>query len=125
MYVPTDIFNHSSHVSRIGGNQSCAECHQASLAVKNRTTAKACSRCHMERTVVDPIIMIPAKQKAGYAVGYMDAMHNLCIRCHERQVQQDPSNFHRSFAECAHCHRDFDLSLLEKMEPYKAIGSRM
>jgi hypothetical protein len=79
----------------------------------------------MQRTVSDPIIEIAAKDRLGYAVGYMDAMHNLCIKCHERQVQQDPLNFHRSFAECAHCHRHFDLSLLKKIKPYEAINSRM
>ena len=124
MYLPTDIFNHSSHVARIGGNGACAECHQDSRAVKSRTTAKACSECHTETRVTDPVIVIPAKTKAGYAVGYMAAMHNLCIKCHERQVQQDPQNFHRHFAECAHCHRDFDLSLLQEMEPYKSISLR-
>jgi len=125
MYVATDIFNHSSHVSRIGGNDACTECHRDSQVVKNRTTARACSDCHPERSVENPIIVIPAKEKAGYAVGYMDAMHNLCIKCHQRKVQEDPENFHRYFYECAQCHRDFDLSLLQEMEPYHSIGSRM
>ena len=58
-----------------------------------------------------------ARDKAGLAVGYMDAMHGLCIKCHERQVQTDPDTFHRSFAECAYCHRDFDLSILRELEP--------
>jgi len=125
MYISTDIFNHSSHVARIGGNKACTECHSDGESVKNRTTAKACSECHTESSVEDPIIVVSAEEKKGLAVGYMDAMHNLCIKCHERQVQRDPVNFHRSFGECARCHRDFDLSLLREIEPYKAISSRM
>jgi len=125
MYISTDIFNHSSHVARIGGNEACEECHSDREAVKSRATAKACSECHTESRTTDPIIVVSAEEKQGWAVGYMDAMHNLCIKCHEREVQRDPVNFHRSFGECAICHRDFDLSLLRELEPYKSISSRM
>jgi hypothetical protein len=122
MYVSTDIFNHSSHVARIGGNDACSECHIDPDAVKSRTSAKACSECHTETSVADPIIRVATEEKQGLAVSYMDAMHNLCIKCHEREVQRDPENYHRSFAECAQCHRDFDLTILKELEPYNQIS---
>jgi hypothetical protein len=122
MYISNDIFDHSSHVARIGGNDACEECHKDFQAVKSRDTARACSECHTERNVTEPIIVVTEKEKTGLAVGYMDAMHNLCIKCHEREVQQKPEEFHRNFAECAHCHRDFDLSLLQDMEPYRELN---
>jgi hypothetical protein len=124
MYVSTDIFNHSSHVARIGGNEACAECHRDPEAVKSRVSARNCSECHSESCVSDPIIQVAANDKRGLAVGYMDAMHDLCVKCHEREVQRDPDSFHRSFAECAHCHRDFDLSILWELEPYNQLSLR-
>jgi Ni/Fe-hydrogenase subunit HybB-like protein len=124
MYLSTDIFNHSSHVARIGGNEACTECHREPEAVKSRASARACADCHSESSVPDPIIRVAPEDKTGLAVGYMDAMHELCLRCHERQVQREPDSFHRSFAECAHCHRDFDLSILQELEPYNQLSLR-
>jgi hypothetical protein len=122
MYRSADTFNHSSHVSRIGGNDACAECHHEADTVKSRSSAKACSECHTESSVTDPIIQVSAEDQRGLAVGYMDAMHDLCIKCHERQVQREPERFHRSFGECAHCHRDFDLTILRDVEPYRQLS---
>ena len=122
MYVRTDIFNHSSHVSTMGGNQSCQECHFDNRLVKNRSNTRGCADCHPEKPVEEPVVSPSPGDNSGFAVGYMDAMHNLCIKCHENQVRLHPAQFQRSFAECAQCHRDFDLSLLRGLGPYKTVA---
>jgi len=54
----------------------------------------------------------------GRAVGYMGAMHGLCIGCHEKKLKESPQDYARDFAECANCHRDMDGSLFQQMKPY-------
>ncbi len=118
MYLETDIFDHSSHIDKLDGNQSCVACHRDSTEVKDRDTASACADCHSDRVVENSLVSPPADGMHGMATGYMDAMHKLCISCHEHQVKQDPDNYPASFAQCANCHRDIDAARLHEMKPY-------
>jgi len=118
MYLATDIFDHSGHIDKLDGNQSCVRCHPDSAAVKSRDTALACTECHADMVVEDSLVSLPAGGMCGLATGYMDAMHGICIACHERHVAEEPDKYPVSFAQCANCHRDIDATRLHEMEPY-------
>jgi len=106
MYAPTDIFNHDFHIGKLGGNDGCTECHRDARKTKGRDTALACAECHADMIVADSLVRPPSGGLEGLAVGYMDAMHGLCITCHQQKVEENPLQYDRRFAECAHCHRD-------------------
>jgi hypothetical protein len=63
-------------------------------------------------------IQAPEGGMTGYATGYMDAMHVLCIKCHEEQVEKEPATYGAEFATCTSCHRDADGSRLRELAPY-------
>ncbi|GAB4503821.1 MAG: hypothetical protein Fur0043_08130 [Anaerolineales bacterium] len=104
MYYPTSIFNHSDHQEVLGGNKSCSECHTGEHTA---ATATACQTCHEK--------MIPGPQEESfnfYAPGYKEAMHGLCISCHQKQAVQLEKP---ELAQCANCHhapREDDLALI-------------
>ena len=60
----------------------------------------------------------PEEGMTGYAAGYMDAMHNLCINCHEEKVAEEPEKYSPNLSTCTNCHRDGDDSQLREMAPY-------
>ncbi len=117
MYSPTDLFVHSSHVDKLGGNASCVRCH-ADGEVKTRASSEACSECHGDMVVEGSRVEPPKTGMSGLAPGYMTAMHELCIRCHEEQLQAAPSDYVETFAECGNCHRETDGSTLLHLRPY-------
>jgi len=93
MYYPTSIFDHSQHQQVLGGNQACSECHANEHTA---ATATACKTCHDE--------MIPDQNEEEFnyfAPGYKDAMHGLCISCHEDQAEQLEKT---EMDQCATCH---------------------
>jgi Ni/Fe-hydrogenase subunit HybB-like protein len=110
MYLVTDTFDHAFHVDKLDGNDGCADCHQDPAEIKSRDTATGCVECHQDMIVADSIVGQPQGELNGFAVGYMDAMHGLCITCHERELQENRVDRDSSFAECANCHRDVDGS---------------
>ena len=121
MYLTTDIFSHSAHIARLDGNSGCSKCHtDASAQAKTRETAKACSACHQDMVHAGSIIRPPKEGTAGEAVGYLEAMHGLCITCHKQKLAEDPQHYRRGFADCATCHRDIDGRQLHRMGPYAA-----
>jgi len=93
MYNPTSIFNHTEHQLALGGNSACVECHTGE---RTADTAAECQTCHED--------MVPQGQNTAFqpqAPGYKDAMHGLCISCHEEQAEplQKPE-----LAQCSACH---------------------
>jgi Ni/Fe-hydrogenase subunit HybB-like protein len=129
MYLETDIFGHQSHVAKLDGNDGCVRCHEDSSAVKSRDTTSACLDCHTEMLASESRIKPGEqgeKELTGYATGYMDAMHSLCIDCHEEKLKAGPATYGANFSTCTNCHRDTDGSRLRKMAPYvteEAIAS--
>ena len=123
MYSRTDIFRHSSHVQKSDGNQGCVRCHTDPRVTKTRETAVACKTCHEPRPGASRIIASKEEGMQGLAVGYSVAMHNLCTRCHQMMVDENPSEYDRSFAECAQCHEEQGSSYLLDLGPYRAEGS--
>jgi hypothetical protein len=67
-----------------------------------------------------PATMIQPKHgtMTGRAVGYMDAMHGLCVTCHEREAREDPTHVGADLGKCARCHRGIDDGEIERIGPY-------
>jgi Ni/Fe-hydrogenase subunit HybB-like protein len=121
MYLETDTFVHTSHVSQLGGNAGCVRCHEDPGHIKSREETTRCLDCHTDMVVAESRIQVPDEGMTGYAAGYMDAMHGLCIKCHEEQVEKEPATYAAEFATCTSCHRDEDGSRLRELAPYAAV----
>ena len=118
MYAPTDIFDHALHISKLRGNDGCTDCHQDATQIKNRKTSLACAECHEDMTVADSVVKPSTDTVKGHAAAYMDAMHGLCITCHEQTSKDNPQAYGPGFAECANCHREIDGTRFQQRKPY-------
>jgi hypothetical protein len=98
MYMATDAFRHEWHASPAGGRQACRECHDPALP-RATATAKRCEACHKDLIPAGT----PIRVKQYHAMGYVAAMHGLCIGCHAQLAKQDGKP---EFARCAACHRE-------------------
>lgn len=123
MYERTSIFNHAAHVAKLDGNESCTECHGDYAEVKNYETATACSECHEAPAVTNPIIEV-ADSSWHQAKSYMEAMHGLCMACHQKSVVESPERYSSALDRCDNCH-DEDLALeLDLMAPRRATDGQ-
>ena len=118
MYEPTDTFDHPLHVYKLGGNTACVVCHSADIGRKRREHALACWQCHGDMVVEGSIVPTHPGKLVGVAPGYVDAMHNLCVRCHEDLARTKPETFSSEFARCDVCHREFKDAEHKHMAPY-------
>jgi Ni/Fe-hydrogenase subunit HybB-like protein len=118
MYETTDTFDHVLHINRLGANESCTVCHAPDQPRKDRTTALACWQCHGDMVVRGSIVPPHPDGLQGFAPGYMEAMHGLCIRCHEQKAQEDPQRYGPAFGRCDACHREFEDLDHRQMAPY-------
>ena len=118
MYKTSDIFDHRSHQRKLGGNESCLKCHEDYDLPKTRETAVACDHCH-ENMAARGTRIKPEQTLTGLAPSYMDAMHGLCIGCHEETQKRKSSKYKASFRQCANCHRGQEGLVFEEMAPYK------
>ncbi len=100
MYLPTSIFAHQYHVEMLGHNDSCIECHPAAEP-RCRETAKACDACHNEKELTLTVPGATIEYEQDVAVSYTDAMHGLCIGCHDEVAEQINKPHH---AVCSTCH---------------------
>lgn len=94
MHLPTSIFDHMLHQDALGGNAGCVECH---VGEHMPNTAKACQDCHET--------MAPQFGETIFnhiAPGYKDAMHGVCITCHEEEAKQQARP---ELARCPACHQ--------------------
>jgi len=111
MWSDTDIFVHDRHVQLIeeaGTNDPCAACHAEQGAPKSRETVSSCTEegCHSlglalyrEGARIQP----REPDRARYAVGYMDALHGLCIGRHKERTQELGRPHH---GDCGTCHQE-------------------
>ena len=118
MYEVSDTFDHILHVYRLGGNVSCMVCHERNPSAKSRETALACWECHGDMVVSGSIVEPSPTGLQGFAPGYMEAMHGLCIGCHERLSAEDPERYGEEFGRCDVCHREFKDRDHRRMAPY-------
>jgi len=100
MFEVTDTFGHRFHVQRLGGNQGCSQCHTDPGGIKCRKTATDCAVCHTGMAVKKSMIQ-PKGGLRGLAPGYRDAMHRLCIGCHESATGKAAGP---NMARCDTCH---------------------
>jgi len=102
MYQTTDAFGHAWHSSRQGANLTCADCHTQGK-IKSAENAKACTDCHSDLVPEGSSISFTHYQ----AIGYVEAMHRLCIKCHNMKAEIVGDT---ELARCSTCHigeRDF------------------
>jgi len=114
MFNTVDTFDHDFHAEKMGGNDNCTECHQSMADVKSRQTATPCLDCHQEMVVDGSFIKSSESPVLDWAPGYMDAMHGLCIKCHEDILKQDPQK-DPGFARCEACHQEMDPEKIKKI----------
>jgi len=89
MFLKTSIFDHEAHQRRQGGNKGCEKCHPQNTP-KSAKTVKVCTECHTTMEVKGSRVTIQTKgpERLKYAVGYADAMHGLCVKCHEEKAKE-------------------------------------
>jgi Ni/Fe-hydrogenase subunit HybB-like protein len=100
------IFDHDAHADWVakregfGGplpaNRSCAVCHTEGKP-RRRETAKSCLECHEE----DMGMSRETEGRLDLAVGYADAMHGSCAKCHAEKAEEVGMP---QLGECATCH---------------------
>jgi hypothetical protein len=116
MYAETDIFDHSSHIRLLDENDGCVRCHDELQEEKTRETAAACETCHSDMLIEGATISRPETGTTGLAPGYMDAMHGLCVECHEDPDKEasEPAEY---LSSCTTCHREILPTELRLDEP--------
>ncbi len=124
MFDPTSVFDHELHVIGLGGNQGCAECHVGGVEVKSYETITECSDCHRAE-IADRAFIEAPEAHWGEAVGYVDAMHSLCVECHEREATTPSGEHPEELNRCMTCHDvDWREDVRERM-PRRREGSRV
>jgi len=112
MYLETNIFEHDLHVEHLGGNQACIRCHEAGQP-HSAGASNTCNDCHEGMREAETGVEISEGTRENYAVGYREAMHGLCIHCHEERAPTvDREDLHR----CATCHRDLDEQVQQQVQ---------
>jgi hypothetical protein len=104
MYTTTDTFNHDEHQSRLGGEKSCIRCH-AEGSVKTQVASTPCHACHRGIGGETALVRRHPELPEGVAVGYRDAMHGLCIDCHQRAEREGKAK-PDTITLCRWCHTD-------------------
>ncbi len=108
MYTKSDAFRHDWHASSIGGNLKCFDCHSPKLS-KSKKTAKKCDECHKD--LISPYADSSLKNIKTYVtVSYVDAMHKMCINCHESKIKSDSllAKQKPNLAKCKNCHKNVE-----------------
>jgi Ni/Fe-hydrogenase subunit HybB-like protein len=98
MYLTVDASRHDWHASPSGGRLACSQCHNPGQQ-RAAANAKQCNACHKDLIPGGALIRVKHYQ----AVGYVQAMHQLCIDCHKQLARQEDKP---DFARCATCHKE-------------------
>ncbi len=101
MFLPANIFSHEAHVAALNGKASCASCHGEAEPVKVAPLSKKCFDCHEK----DFMAQNPAVKvfDSKWAPSYKDAMHKMCIPCHEEKAKDAKAN-NPNLGRCGACH---------------------
>jgi len=97
-YTTTDAFGHDWHSSPIGANLTCSKCHEVG-DVRDAENVVGCDKCHDDLIPEDATIAVDQYD----AMGYSNAMHSMCIKCHKEQeivLEKD------GLGRCAFCHKE-------------------
>ncbi len=103
MYESRSVFDHEVHVLSLGGDEGCVECHSGEAEIKSYDTVTECSECHHSEIAARAFIEAP-NPRWGKAVGYMDAMHSLCVECHKREALTGAEEVPENLNRCMTCH---------------------
>jgi Ni/Fe-hydrogenase subunit HybB-like protein len=103
MYEKRSVFDHDIHAAQLGGNDGCLECHGDGATVKSYETITECSECHEREIAAQSFIEAPP-ERWGEAAGYTEAMHALCVKCHEREALTKPGQVPETLNRCTTCH---------------------
>ena len=129
MYRETDTFDHQRHVTTSGGKQSCIRCHTDTAAAKTRSEATSCDSCHEPVAAALTQIPHPVTPTQGMAVGYKQALHGLCIPCHQEHEQAraveaglDPETAASYLTLCTTCHRN---AFADQQELWRRAGLKV
>jgi hypothetical protein len=97
MHSPSSIFDHQLHADNLGDKWSCEKCHDSRYP-KSRENCVSCLECHAEELSEESLRI---DQSAFSARSYTDAMHGLCVECHQDSKYADEKP---GLADCATCH---------------------
>jgi len=103
MYERTNLFNHAYHVRNLEGNAGCGNCHVGRGGAKTMETAAACTECHADLAAPESVVDAPG-ERWREAASYRDALHGLCIACHEEMAREKPEAFPARLSRCEGCH---------------------
>jgi Ni/Fe-hydrogenase subunit HybB-like protein len=124
MYAPVSVFDHDIHAEGLGGNDGCIECHAGETKVKSYETITECSDCHGSE--ISPRAFIEAPEpRWGEASSYMDAMHSLCVKCHEREAMQAPEEHPEDLNRCMTCHDVDWREDVKQLMPRREANNRL
>ncbi|MFW6233005.1 MAG: cytochrome c3 family protein, partial [Bacteroidota bacterium] len=111
MYSSFNVFRHDWHSSEEGAGLNCFSCHEQG-EYKSGANAKDCDACH------DDLIPdgAPIDIKGYEADPYVDAMHIMCIGCHEQKQNENPilMESKRDLTLCSTCHPPGSEKMAEK-----------
>jgi hypothetical protein len=110
------------HAAALGGNAGCAECHPDPAVAKTRQTATACDACHGDLVAAGSLVEPPARRWRD-AAGYTDAMHGLCITCHEKKAKEEAGRRPEHLGRCDTCHDADRPGQLRRMAPHVRTAS--
>jgi len=97
MYLASDAFRHGWHASSKGGQLACVECHRRG-ETRGSHTAKPCVSCHKDLLPAGAVIQI----RQYRAAGYVEALHQLCNRCHAGVAAEQNRP---EMTRCSWCHK--------------------
>ena len=99
MYTQADFFKHDWHSAVDGANLKCSDCHKEGIN-RNVNSAKKCFDCHKTFNSNSGL----KKVNGTYNIlSYTDALHNLCVSCHMKEVRENKDK--SGLARCSTCHK--------------------
>jgi Ni/Fe-hydrogenase subunit HybB-like protein len=97
MYTSQDAFRHDWHADPNGAKLACVQCHTPGDE-RNAKSAKQCKDCHSDLIPAGAAVVVDNY----YAPPYADAMHRLCVTCHQQKATEIEGK--QALAQCASCH---------------------
>ena len=127
MYQPTRMFDHFAHMDAVaneeglsgwyGFNQSCSFCHTDGRP-RSADSAKECFECHKDDMWLTG--KPDEKLELAAARSYQDAMHTVCVDCHEKEAGRVNRP---GLQDCSTCHESLrNREMLELPRPPLPIG---
>ncbi len=124
MFEARSVFDHDIHAAKLGGNEGCTECHTGGDQVKSYETITECSDCHRNEIARRSFLEAP-EDHWKEAVGYVDAMHGLCVECHEREALKVGEDHPENLNRCMTCHDVDWRDDVRRLSPRRSESERI